>query len=341
MLTFELPWAFLLLPVPLLYRWLLPEYRDPSDAVRAPFFARLVEITGTTPNSGAVVLGKNLIQTANLIAGWSLVVIALAQPVWVGDPVSRDIAARDMLLVVDLSGSMEATDFSTDSGEKVSRLDAVKRVLGEFVERRTDDRLGLAVFGSAAYPQASFTTDHRAVLDLLDELEPRMAGPQTMIGDAIGLAIRLFAASDKQNKVVILLTDGNDTGSKMPIDRATDIAADNGIVLHTIAMGDPQTVGEDALDLEILEQIANRTGGQFFVALNRADLDGIYAELDRLEPSLRQTLSYRPKRTLFHYPLAGMLTLATLLGLVMSFAPARLSGNAPAKSSMRAGHADV
>ena len=314
MLQFDLPLTFLLLPLPLLLYWLLPQYRDRGEAVRAPFFSRLVRLTGMTPSSGAVVLRKNTWQRINLMFLWLMLVTALAGPQWADDPVVREESARDLLLVVDLSGSMEAEDFASASGAKISRLDAVKEVLDEFIDRRNGDRLGLAVFGSAAFPQSPFTNDHAVVRQLLDELQPRMPGPQTMIGDAIGLAVRLFESSTAKKKLVIMLTDGNDTGSQMPVGKAAEIAAQQNIVIHTIAMGDPATVGEEALNTEVLENISSTTGGRFFVALDRRTLDEIYVELDRIEPALLETVSYRPKRSLFHYPLA----LAVLASLLMA-----------------------
>ena len=305
MFDFELPLLLLALPLPVLVYLLSPEFRDRGEAVRAPFFQRLAELSGQTPTRGAVVLLKRGVQKAVVVSVWVLVIVALAKPVWVGDPITRETSARDMLLIVDLSGSMEAKDFSNRDGERITRLDAVKDVLDEFIDRREGDRLGLAVFGNAAYPQAPFTEDHAAVSALLAELQPRMAGPRTMVGDALGLAIRLFEASDSEHKVAIMLTDGNDTGSRMPVSRAAQIAADNGITVHTIAMGDPATVGEDQLDVPALEGIAETTGGRFFLALDRKELGTVYETLDRVEPVLIETLSYQPRQSLFHVPLAA------------------------------------
>ncbi|MEZ5592184.1 MAG: VWA domain-containing protein [Gammaproteobacteria bacterium] len=323
MLQFDYPLAFLLLPLPLLVYWLSGAYRDRGQALRVPFFQRLVELTEQQPRAGAVVIRKTLLQRAVLALSWVLVVLALARPEWAGEPIVQEIAARDLLLIVDLSGSMEAQDFSDAEGAKVTRLQAVKQVLDEFISRRQGDRLGLAVFGDAAFPQTPFTEDHATVRTLLDELQPRMAGPKTMMGDAIGLAVRLFDASDKDNKVAILLTDGNDSGSQMPVTQAARIAAERGITLYSIAIGDPTTVGEDALDTGILETIAELTGGRFFLALDRAELDAIYAELDKLEPNKLDTLSYRPKRALFHYPLAVALLAQLLLAAGMIAGSAR------------------
>jgi len=308
-----MPWAFGLLLAPIFVVWLAPEFRDESEAVRAPFFRRLVDLSGALPTEGAVVVRKRNWQRIYHVFAWVLVVSALAAPVWVGDPILEHRPARDLMLVVDLSGSMEEQDFKRIDGTSSTRLDAVKTVLSDFIARRENDRLALSVFGTSAYLQAPFTEDRSVVESLLGELQPRMAGPRTMIGDAIGLAVRLFEPSEKQNKVVILLTDGNDTGSDMPVLRAAQIAAEEGITIHTIAMGDPETVGEQALDVETLEEIAATTGGSFFSALDTRELDSIYLELDRLEPDRVDTLSYRPKQPLHWVPLAFLVVAGVVL----------------------------
>lgn len=323
MLQFEHIWVFVLLPLPFLVFWLSPEFKDSSEAIRVPFFERLVKLTGQKPAPSAVVLGKNWLQRTSATLCWILIVIAMAGPTWSGAPIVKEKAARDMLLLVDLSQSMQEEDFTGKDGPKISRLDAVKEVLGEFIARRKSDRLGLAVFGSAAFPQAPFTEDHDLVTSLLGELEPGMAGPKTVIGDGIGLAIRLFEPSKSKNKVVLMLTDGNDSGSSMPVAQAAQIAKENGITIHTIAVGDPETVGEKALDVTVLQDISKTTGGRFFVALNRSELETIYGELDALEPEKLDTVSYRPKRALFFYPLIAIVLLNLLLALLMIFSARR------------------
>lgn len=318
MLEFEFLWAFALLPLPLLIHFFSPHYREHSEAVRVPFFQRVASLGDEKPSQGSIVKQKKTWQIIVVCLSWLLIILALAKPVLVKDPIVREFSARDMLLMVDLSGSMEEEDFTNADGENISRLDAVKAVLNGFIERRSGDRLGLTVFGNAAFPQTSFTDDMKTVETLLDELQPRMAGPQTMIGDAIGLAIRLFDASTKDDKVAILLTDGNDTGSQMPVGKAAQIAADNDIVIHTIAMGNPETVGEKALDLPLLKNISDITGGQFFVALNGDELNAIYDELDRIEPVLLDTVSYRPKVNVFYIPIVLLLGLNILLMLIFN-----------------------
>ena len=135
-------------------------------------------------------------------------------------------------------------------GERVTRLDAVKLVLNDFIDRREADRIGLIVFGSAAYLQTPFTDDHLVWAQLLEETEIGMAGQSTVFGDAIGLAIKLFRESASDNRVLIILTDGNDTGSRVPPDRAAEIAHDHGITIHAIAVGDPSAAGEGKIDID-------------------------------------------------------------------------------------------
>ena len=316
---FELdhPWLLLLLALPALVWRFLPPYRERRAAVRAPFFRQLAESTGHEPERGAVAMRRSRVQLALATVVWALFVFALAGPQWVEDPIVKTKAARDLMLAVDLSGSMETDDFEDAEGRRISRLDAVKQVLDGFIERREGDRIGLIVFGNAAYLQAPFTEDHGTVRYLLDETRVRMAGPQTMMGDAIGFAIPRFEQSSSKSPTMILLTDGNDTGSRMPPDKAADIAARHGVTIHTIAMGDPETVGEAALDLEALETISKKTGGGFFRANDRQELEAVYARLDELDPGLFETFTWRPRKTLFAWFLGGGLGLLLLYELSM------------------------
>lgn len=320
------PWLLLLLPLPVLAWRFLPPYRESRAAIRAPFFREIAESTGRDPERGAVAMRRSRLQMLVASLVWLLFVVALAGPQWVEDPIVETKAARDLLLAVDLSGSMETDDFEDETGQRISRLDAVKQVLDGFIERREGDRIGLIVFGSAAYLQAPFTEDHDTVRYLLDETRVRMAGPQTMMGDAIGFAIPRFEESSSKNPTLILLTDGNDTGSRMPPDKAADIAAKHGITIHTIAMGDPTTVGESALDLEALETISKKTQGRFFRADDREALEQVYEELDRLDPGQYETLSWRPRKALFPWALGlglGVLLLFEVGMILRTYATRR------------------
>ena len=182
-------------------------------------------------------------------------------------------------------------------------------------ESGEDDRIGLIVFGSAPFLRAPVSDDVDVLRTLLDEVQLRMAGPKTALGDAMGLAMTLFERSEMQERVLIVLTDGNDTGSLVPPDRAAAIARDQGVVVYTIGVGDPRQAGEEQLDEATLRKVAETTGGRYFFAADRAALDQIYAELDKLTPRKVATISHRPQRELFHWPLAAAIVLAFLYQL--------------------------
>src|SRR5262249_8900899 len=310
---FEWPWTFLLLPLPLLVWWLMPAYRDQQTSVHVPFFDRLAEATGQTPQPGAVVLPRRVIQMIVAMIIWALIVVALARPLQVGDPVTHEISTRDLILVVDISGSMDEVDFRTPDGQTIKRLDGVKRVLGDFITRRRGDRVALILFGSKAYIQAPFTQDLQTARALLDQTEVGMAGQQTVIGDAIGLAIKTFETSQAKQKLVILFTDGNDTASRVPPEHAADIARQKGVVIYTVGFGDPNATGENRVDLSTLRQVASATAGQFFRAEDGAQLATIYGEIDRLAPVKLETLTWRPRDPLYQWPLGA----AVILGLAL------------------------
>lgn len=313
MFEFEWPWTFLLLPLPLLVWWLMPAYRDQQTSVHVPFFDRLAEATGQTPQPGAVVLPRRVIQMIVAMIIWALIVVALARPLQVGDPVTHEISTRDLILVVDISGSMDEVDFRTPDGQTIKRLDGVKRVLGDFITRRRGDRVALILFGSKAYIQAPFTQDLQTARALLDQTEVGMAGQQTVIGDAIGLAIKTFETSQAKQKLVILFTDGNDTASRVPPEHAADIARQKGVVIYSVGFGDPNATGENRVDLSTLRQVASATDGQFFRAEDGAQLAAIYAEIDRLAPVKLETLTWRPRDPLYQWPLGA----AVILGLAL------------------------
>jgi Ca-activated chloride channel family protein len=309
MLEFTHPWAFILLLAPVLIRWLVPPHRESRDSLQVPYFQRLVALSGETPRPGASIRRRLRIQALASLAGWCLLVAALARPEWVGEPVKMEKTARDLMLALDLSGSMDATDFRDAAGVQTNRLSVAKDVLEEFVAGREGDRLGLIVFGDAAYLQAPFTDDHETLLALLDESIVNMAGPSTALGDAIGLAIAHFRQSETENRVLIALTDGNDTGSKVPPLDAAEVAKVEGVTIYTVAVGDPATVGEEALNMETLEAVARITGGGSYVATNRAALSETYQRIDALEPASYDSLSYRPRSAMFHIPLAAFAVL--------------------------------
>ena len=306
------PWAVLALPLPLFVWWLMPPHRERVSALRVPFFRAMVEASGLQQRAGAVVLSRRFVQTGGMTLIWVLLVIGLTKPQWVGNPIVRTEAARDVMLAIDLSGSMNYADFPDGEGNNVRRFDAVQRVVDQFVAEREDDRIGLIVFGSKAYVQLPFTRDLETARALVDLMDVGMAGPQTALGDAIGLAIRQFESSEIEERLLILLTDGSDTASKMTPVNAAEIAKLNGVVIYTIGVGDTEATGEDRVDFETLKTVAERTAGQFFPADSEQGLASVYRRIDEMSTGEVRTQSWRPRQSMVHWPVGA----ALLFGLV-------------------------
>lgn len=316
MFEFAYPWAFVLLPAPLLARWLLPPRRERVSSLRVPFFQDLIKAADTEARSGAVVLSRRVFQVMVMLLIWGCLVAGIAKPEWVGDPIERTEAARDIMLAIDLSGSMDYADFPGAEGRKVRRLTAVQRVVDRFIAERETDRFGLIVFGNRAYLQLPFTRDVATARSLVAMMDVGMAGPKTAIGDAIGLSIRSFESSEVEQRLLILLTDGNDTASKMTPINAADIASMNGVEIYAIGVGDPEANGEDRVDFETLMTIADRTNGQFFKAEDEASLTEVYKRIDAMTPGEVNTQTWRPRESLVHWP-AGAALLLGLFGYAL------------------------
>jgi len=300
MLTFAHLWIFWLAPLPLIVLWLAPPLRLVRPAVCVPFLPRILAAGGKASRRS----GGDELPLLVRWGVWLLILTALARPQWLEPPIERMIPTRDLLLLVDLSGSMEQEDFTNAAGQSVDRLTAVQDVLGEFLSQRQGDRVGLVVFGTAPFLQVPFTTDLQLCRQLLEETAIRMAGPRTALGDAIGLGIKLFDESEVPAKTMIALTDGNDTSSAVPPAEAARVAADRGITIHTVAIGDPTTVGEEALDEAALRAVSQVTKGEYYLAMNRDELAGVYERLDQIETRDVETVSHRPRRDLFFWPVA-------------------------------------
>ena len=332
MLTFLSPWLFLLTPLPLLIYWLAPPRLQQRPALRVPFLSRLQQAgAGTTVENlreqGLHLLGYGIV--------WLLLVSALARPQWLEPPIERTIPSRDLLLLVDLSGSMGQQVFTNAAGKKVNRLEAVKEVVGDFLEKREGDRVGLIVFGNSPFLQVPFTTDLELCRELLNETDVGMAGQQTALGDAIGLGIKLLQESQTPEKTIIALTDGNDTKSAVPPEEAARVARDQDIKVYTVAIGDPATVGEEKLDQESLKAVSSTTGGQSFLALNRQELEQIYDQLDEIETHKLETVSHRPRRDLYFWPLAVALFGSLLLQMRKPWSSWKQSAPAVSNSRLR------
>lgn len=321
MLELTYPWALLIVFLPILMR-ILPAYRESRESVKVPFFGKIAELSDVEPSRGSLILRRDRAQRFLVGLMWIALVIGASKPVWVSAPVEQKKSGRDLMLAVDLSGSMAKEDFALaiseedNTGKTINRLEAVKIVLRELASDRPSDRLGLIVFGSNPYLQTPFTEDHKIWASLLEETEIGMAGQSTVFGDAIGLAIKLFRENDSDNRVLIILTDGNDTGSLVPPREAAKIAAENDIRIYIIAIGDPASVGEDALDLETIERVTEITNGTHFQALNQAELSAAYATIAQLEPNLYETISYQTRQSLHWIPPAFALLLISSYHLI-------------------------
>ncbi len=316
MMSLGLPWVLLALPLPLLIWRFAPEYRQTVPAVRFPFFRQIMRATDKTPGAGSVVMTRTRFQMIAASAVWCLLVLGLAAPERIGAPIEVTKSARDVVLAIDISGSMDTVDFRTSDGEKLQRFEGVRNVVRSFVEERDGDRMALIVFGSQAYLQTPLTDDLETVVELLDQTAVGMAGPHTALGDAIGLSIRTFETSEIEQRLLILLSDGADTASRMSPVNAAAIAKQAGVEIATIAVGDPDATGENRVDVATLKEIAQRSGGAYFFAGDQSALAQVYDRIDALNPRAVETLSYRPRESLAYLPL-GLAAIIGLLGLAL------------------------
>ncbi len=315
MYQLDLPWLLLLLPLPLLVRWLLPAHRETSSSVRLPFFSQVAKAAGISPTQGSVIARRSCVQLACETLAWCLIVLALSRPQFIEPPIEKVEPQRDLLLALDLSQSMDTRDFPSPDGSMEARVDAVREVVADFVAKRHGDRIGLIAFGDAPYPMVPFTMDHTTVQAVIAGTLPGIAGPRTSLGDAIGLAIKMFEKTTVPEKVLIVLTDGNDTASRMPPAKAAQIAKQKNVVIHAVGIGDPKATGEDKLDTVTLQKIAAETGGRYFFGGDQTQLAAIYDTLDAITPQDQKNLSWRPRIELFHWPVAGAIAVLALFYL--------------------------
>ncbi|WFS17052.1 VWA domain-containing protein [Pseudomonas sp. 905_Psudmo1] len=322
MFEFAWLWVFLLAPLPWLLRLLLPPADSGDAALRVGFLDELQALSGRRARAAL----PSWRQQAPLALLWFLLLCAAARPQWVGEPLPLPASGRDLLLAVDVSGSMDYADMQWDD-EPISRLELVKRLLGDFIEGRRGDRVGLILFGSQAYLQAPLTFDRHTVRTWLDEAMIGIAGKNTAIGDAIGLAVKRLRQRPAQSRVLVLITDGANNGGEIDPMVAAQLAADEGVRIYAIGIGaDPQqsgafgSFGFSALDLDetSLRAITDVTGGEYFRARNQAELEQIELTLDRLEPVAQQPTLARPALALYPWPLAlALLGSLLLVGQVL------------------------
>jgi Ca-activated chloride channel family protein len=320
-IEFGWPWALLFLPLPLVVYWLLPKSDRQDAALRVPFYHMASGFEGEQ-----VQVRRSRVRRLVMILCWLALVCAATRPEWIGEQIELPTSGRDLMLAVDISGSMGQDDMQLD-GEQVSRLHAVKVIAGSFIETRIGDRLGLILFGTKPYVQTPLTFDRNTVRQLLEETPLGIAGGKTAVGDAIGLAVKRLQSRPAESRVLVLLTDGrNNIGELSPL-QAANIAAQEGVRIYTIGFGADEMlipgffgtrrVNPSAeLDTDTLTRIAEETGGLFRRARTTEELQAIYKELDELEPIDQETETYRPEKSLFAWPLGFAVLTSLALGLL-------------------------
>ena len=325
MINVEYLWAFALIILPLIVYWIIPRARtDKQLALKTPFFK---QIKSQLP----IVVASNF-KRANyfkylLAVIWALLIISGSGLQWMGKPINLSQSGRDLMMAIDLSGSMAIEDMKKPTGGAESRFDLVMRVANEFLDTRKGDRVGLVLFGTKAYLQTPLTFDIPTVKKMLDDASIALPGPQTAIGDAIGLSVKKLMQYPSQSKALVLLTDGeNNSGSLQPL-QAAEIAKQNGIKVYTIGLGGGQMVMNTAfgqrlintsedLDTDVLQKIASMTGGKFFRAQNSDDLQKVYEAIDKMEPVESDKTVVRPVTYLYPWTLGAALLLSFVLSAI-------------------------
>jgi Ca-activated chloride channel family protein len=317
MFEFTWVWVFLLAPLPWIMRHLLPVADSGQASLNVSFLPELEALAGRRARANLSAWQQQL--PFALI--WLLLLLAAARPEWLGEPLPLPASGRDLMIAVDVSGSMEQQDMQWH-GQDIDRLELVQHLFSDFIEQRRGDRVGLILFGSQAYLQAPLTFDRRTVRTWLDEAVIGIAGKNTAIGDAIGLAVKRLRQRPANSRVLVLITDGANTAGAIEPLTAARLAAEQGVKIYPIGIGSDPDAGitgmfglnpSSDLDEPSLRAIASQTGGQYFRARDADELEAIKASLDQLEPVAQQATQARPTHALYCWPLAGALLLSMLL----------------------------
>ncbi len=329
MIHFDWIWAFLTLPLPYLVYKLIPAApRQSEAALHVPFMHDFESYSADKADSS----NKFILLLA--LTAWLFLVMASARPQWLDDQIELPVSGRDLMLAVDLSGSMEVEDFKLN-GQLVDRLTATKAVASEFIKRRKGDRIGLILFGKKAYLQTPLTFDRQTVSTLLNESIIGLAGKETAIGDAIGLAVKRLEKEDINSRVLILLTDGANTAGEVTPLKAAELAKQYQLKIYTIGIGADEMIVRSIfgsrrvnpsadLDEKTLTAIAQKTNGKYFRARNTQELEKIYQLLDELEPVEKETQNFRPTTALYFWPLGVSFVISAIIILIRIFTRGRL-----------------
>jgi len=329
MFSFYWPWAALLLPLPWLIRRFWPRPHGATDAYTHGDNSTLLHpalgrLASTFVAARSLTHAGSRTQLAVLALLWAALVVTLMQPQWLEPYTEVRTEGYDLMLAVDTSRSMEALDFTVE-GRQVTRMAVIKGVLARFIKAREGDRIGIVVFGSQAFVLSPMTLDMRALHTLLDGVVSRMAGNGTAIGDAIGVSVKKLRERPEGSRVLILVTDGENTEGSMPPLLAAQVAAHEGIRIYTIGVGSKGLVPffeegemkqvEMEIDEDLLTEVANITGGAYFRATDTGALEKIYQQIDALEKTQAESRSVMIARPLYRWPLGLALLLLFLLGL--------------------------
>lgn len=325
---FAFPYAFLLILLPFVWRFLWPAAKGlHGDALKIPFIKDLEKISiksGALWQMGASTEGYRLSKLFWwLFVIWVLLVIAVARPQWVGEPIRLKNESRDIMLVLDISTSMLEPDFAYNN-RRIDRLSAVKKTASDFISKRANDRIGLILFGTRAYLQSPLTFDKKSVEEILWSMDAGMAGDSTSIGDALGLALKTLKDAPKgDNKVIILLTDGENNDGSLSMPQAVKLASEEGIKTYTIGVGSKNSFlglflgAVPGVDEKGLKALAQATAGQYFRAEDTSTLQQIYNYIDKLEAAPQENRFIRETTELYYIPLLAAIILSFILALVV------------------------
>lgn len=336
MISFLWPWLALLLPLPLIVYFLSPKKTASSAALKVP-----VLLPGASSKTSA--MGQQQLPVWLAVIVWCLLVLAVTRPQWLGEPIQISTQGREMIIAVDLSGSMQIEDMRVN-GSTVNRLVMLKALLGDFIERRNGDRLGLILFGDDAYMQTPMTFDRKTIQQMLDESVIGLVGQKTAIGDAMALGVKRFINKKESNRVLLLVTDGQNTSGKITPEQALELAVAKDVTIYTIGVGAEVMLERSLfgtrkvnpsrdLDENTLTKIAKQTGGTYFRAVDGESMTIIYQMLDQLEPVEQDQQQMRPLTALFYYPLTAAIVLMILQMLMIKYIGVAAIFKSPSRSN--------
>ncbi len=286
MIEFTWPYMILFFPLPFIIRWLFSrkENKVSGHKLKVPFFKELSKLK---INKGTF-YKSNYFMFLLLIAAWALIVVASARPIRIADSWSIDVEGRDLMIAIDTSGSMARPE--TLDGAQVTRLDVVKSVTRELIQKRKGDRVGLIMFGSKAFLYTPLSFDLSLVQGFLDEVFAGMAGPSTAIGDALVLSVKYLYDRPTDNKVLLLMTDGANQGGKFSVKQGIELIKQANVKVYTVGIGFSDSQGDNPvkseeidLDEPSLISIAKETQGQYFRVNSGADLKKVFSYIEQLE----------------------------------------------------------